>query len=326
MSSGWRQALVDQLEELNRWVRGRYVEAAGPDGEVAPAERYLDLDFLAAAIRRSQSTSLHVRQPVPAGYDVPPLADDDVDVRAAISRFVRIYAASVSCIAQTALACGVGLDLSLPRCRMIIRHNLPMFAAVDFDDDAVARCRERPAAWPVDRGPVVETLDELRGYVWERLYAGHLAPVMARVHQISKVSDRLIWSNCAEWVGMVSDAAGEYLPPERARPFLEDRVALLEAETLPGLPGPNPMRNLLAWEPAEAPELPHGLQTRRVCCLIYLVPDRYGRLCQNCNLLPAPDRVALIQERHAQAQGTAGGPAERRSIEVGLEKLGHARR
>jgi hypothetical protein len=200
-----------------------------------------------------------------------------------------------------------------------------MFVMIDVPDRDVLRCAERPTTWPVS-GPVAGSLDELREYVWRKLYSEHLEPVFARILEMVDVSPRLLWANAAEWVGMLSDAAEEYLGESDAGPFVADREALLHAETLPGRTGPNPLRGQLDWVPVEGAEYPRTVQTRRVCCLTYLLRDRRGRLCQNCSFLPLDDRVALIRERHGVPRGNATGPAVQKSIDVGLAKLEHVNR
>ena len=132
----------------------------------------------------------------------------------------------------------------------------------------------------------------------------------------------LVWTNAAEWVANVSDAADEYLAADEAAPFLADRITLFAGDAIPGVSGPNPMRGLISWRRFDAPDFPHGVQTRQVCCVTYMLPDRLGRLCQNCDFLPLEDRVALVRERHGVPMGTPGGPAERRAIAVGRRKLG----
>ena len=216
---------------------------------------------------------------------------------------------------------GVGLDVSASNVRFVIRGNVPFIASLRSDGTPPLRCRERPTAWPVD-GPVVDTVDELRAYVWRKLYAEHLVPLFARALELTKVSPRLMWSNAAEWVAIVSDAADEYLDPEGAEPFVADRVALLGAASLPGLAGENPMRDLMAWDAFDAPDFPHGVERRRICCLTYMLEDRLGRLCGNCPFLSLDERIAMVREEHGVPMGTPGGPAQARSITVGRRKLG----
>src|SRR5919201_2208343 len=78
-------ALVAQLAELHRWFEGRLVPEPAAIDEVVPAERYLDSDFLRAAIARAAST-----QPGAEHYTgAPDMPDDeaDIDLRIAVSRF-----------------------------------------------------------------------------------------------------------------------------------------------------------------------------------------------------------------------------------------------
>ena len=322
MSGPLATALIAQLGELQRWFEGRLVSEPAPTDEVVPAERYLDVDFLRAAIARAASTQAHAKHHVD-GVELP---DDgaDADLRIAVSRFTRQYSSSISAVALVALARGVGLDLSASRCRLIVRSNIPFLVTLDLREDEAMRCAERPTTLPAT-GPIVPTLAELRAYVWRKLYAENIAPLFERAREITKVSPRLMWTNAAEWVGLTSDAADEYLSPAAAAPFVEDRIAVLGAAVLPGVAGPNPLTSLLTWsDPAS--DLPHGHHVRGVCCVTFYLSDRLGRLCANCPFLPADDRLALVRERHGVPMGTPGGPAEQRAIRVGLEKLGIAGR
>jgi hypothetical protein len=318
MSGPLATALIAQLAQLQRWFEGRLVPGPAPTDELVPAERYLELDFLRAAIARAHST----QAPAERSVDGPELADDeaDIDLRIAVSRFTRQYASSISAVALVALARGVGLNLSASRCTMIVRSNVPFLVSPDIRDDEALRCAERPTDLPA-AGPVLGTLDELRDCVWRALYAENFAPLFDRARQLTKVSPRLMWTNAAEWVGLVSDAADEYLSPAAAMPFVEDREALLTAPSLSGVAGTNPLSGLLAWsEPSCG--LPNGHHVRSVCCVTFYLQDRLGRLCANCPFLPPDDRLALVRERHGVPMGTPGGPAEKRAIQLGQEKLG----
>jgi hypothetical protein len=310
----WEGSLVGELERLDRWLRGRFVPEPSATDEVVPATAYQDTDFLRAAIARAKFTTMS-----------PPLNPDGesiaVDLRIAVSRFTRQYTASVSAIALTALANGVGIDMSAARCRVIVRSNIPFLTVLDVSEGEPLRCAERPTTWPVP-GRELATLSELREFVWRKLYAENFAPLFARVLEVTKVAPNLCWTNAAEWVGIVSDAADEYLAPAEARPYYADRLALLAAASLPGVAGSNPLAGLLEWVPVGDPAFPHGVQTRQICCVTYMLPDRLGRLCQNCGFLPVEDRAAMIRERHGKPMGTPGGPAEKRAVAVGRRKLG----
>jgi len=310
----WHASLEGELERLNRWLRGRFVPEPAATDEVVPATQYHDLEYLRTAIARGKFTTMS-----------PPMNENgeniDVDLRIAVSRFTRQYSSSVSAVALTALANGVGLDCSAARCRVIIRANIPFLTVLDVPEGEPLRCAERPTTWPVE-GREVKTLRELREFVWRKLYAENLAPLFERTLQVTKVATNLCWTNAAEWVANVSDAADEYLTPEEAKPYYADRVALLDAPSIPGIAGPNPLHGLMQWPAYDAPDFPHGVQTRGICCVTYMLPDRLGRLCQNCGFLPIQDRVDLIRERHGKPMGTPGGPAEKHSIVVGRRKLG----
>jgi hypothetical protein len=310
--SGWRARLHEQLRLLGRWTEGRFVAELGPGDEWVAGRRYLDPEFLAATIDRSTVTTLLARPDTNV--------EDVVDLRAAASRITRQLSGFLTYVAGTALARGVGLDLSLANCKIVMRYNLPFAVALDMPDDAIMRCAERETAW-TDDGRVVDTLGELREIVWRALYGDALAPLFATTAQIVKAAPSLHWSNAAEAAGILSDAAEEYLGEAEARPFIADRHALLEADTLPGVRGPNPMRGLLTWIPGDLPEVPSGVMTRRVCCLSFYMPDRLGRLCQDCEFLPLDERIALIRERHGLSQTAPRGPAEEQAKRRGMEKV-----
>jgi ferric iron reductase protein FhuF len=95
----------------------------------------------------------------------------------------------------------------------------------------------------------------------------------------------------------VAESASECLDPARAAPYLADRALLFDAETVPGIRGPNPLRDL-NWD-EEFPEIGEGrtVGIRRVCCLSVYLPDRPGRYCGNCPLPTHAERVALHAQR-----------------------------
>ena len=302
--ASWRAGLARRLDEFG-YTRGGFVLAPGPDDTLIPATRFFDRDHLRWAIA----------QTVPAlrGRDLRPGDDAGKHMRIAASRFSRRYASLLSAATLVGLANGIGLDVSPARCAAVIRPNGQYRLLLDGADgpDEVVRCAERPTPWPVG-GPVVPTVAVLRDYVWRRLYADHLAPVYALALDIVPVAPHLLWSSAAEWAGLISDLAEAHLDAVAARPYVADRRALLGAATLPGLPGPNPLLGKIEWTPVAGDDHPKAVQTRRHCCITFLLDDRFGRLCDNCPYLSIEDRAALVRAKHGRPAGSPQSPAEQR--------------
>lgn len=315
LTTDWRTSLTAQLDALDRWFQDRFRAEPEPGRTPIPATRFLDVDFLREFVDGLAA--------LPDGAHVPGSRPADYVRTIAASRFARWYSASVTSVALAGLANGVGIDVSPERTTYTPRPSGQFSVSLDLADEEILRCAERPTGWAV-RGPTVATLDELREHVWERLYGRHLKPVFTLVRRFTKASEALLWTSAAEYAGMLADAAEEYLTPEEARPFLVDRQALFEAPGLPGVPGPNPLRDTLDYVPHECGGgFPETVQTRRMCCLNYLLGLRSGRLCQNCPHLSVEDRVALVRERHGVPVGTPGGPAAERAQAIGLRRTSH---
>lgn len=316
----WQVGVLQQVEDLGRWFSGRVAATAEPSDELVTGRDLRDPYLLSSAIVRTVSVTMD--RP-PPGTDKS--ADEagnaaGLELRVAASRFARHYAASLTAVALVGLGCGVGLDLSADRCTFAVRHNMPWTLLLDRVRDDVLQCAERPSPWSVS-GPSVETLEELREYVWRKLYAENLWPVLQLLIEIVKINPGVVWTNAAEWPALVGDSAVEYLAAEVAEPFATEANALLAAPRLPGLPAEvNPLGGRFEWLPGDGNGFPDTVQTRKACCLTYLLADRFGRLCQSCPYLPLADRIALVRERHGVPMGAAGGPAQQRSIERGLAR------
>jgi hypothetical protein len=316
--SDWRNGVFEDVESLGRWFSGRFVVEPEPSDELVPATALREPETLAVAISRSASMIVETALP-----GVPEeLADcgPGLDLRVAVSRFTRHYTACLTTVALVGLSRGVGIDLSAQRCTLVVRHNLPWTLVLDLPADEVLRCAERPPAWPVS-GRTVDTLDELRQYVWRQLYGENLWPVLDLAIGIGRIAPGVVWTNAAEWPGLLGESAVEYLGEDAAAPFVAEAEALLEAPALPGVPdGTNPLAGTFEWLPGDGNGFPETVQTRRVCCLTYLLADRFGRLCQTCPYLPLPERIALVRERHGVPMGTPGGAAEQQAIQRGLDR------
>jgi hypothetical protein len=314
LQAAWRDGILEQLGALG--FADRIVTTPPASGEVVRGDRFLDADYLRGAIE-SAGASLHGRLPV------QPKSDEEREVKliAAASRFTRYYMSGLTFVALVGLARGVGLDLAASRCMQNISHGLPHDHVFGDASDGVVKCAERPAAWPID-GSTVATVNDLRQHVWKQLYGENFAPLIALTQATTRAPHDLLWSNAAEMVAFVADQAVTHLSPTEAAPFVEDADALLNADVVPGVAGPNPMHGLIEWIPVDEPDFPRGVMLRPHCCITYVLPVRTGLLCGNCPFLPLEDRIALTRER--LQGGGRGGPAELRSIEIGRRKISTA--
>lgn len=214
----------------------------------------------------------------------------DEDPRAAVSRLIRRYLGSVVTAALVPLVHGIGLDVSPERVRVIMQNDLPQGTIIDVDEVLVSA--ERPATWPV-RGTDVATVAQLRERVFAALL-GHLSWAFSAVIAEIKVSPGLLWSTAAEQVDLVYEYAIEGPTPAAFARASDDREQLLFADALPGIAGPNPMRDLLYWEPAR--DRIHQIQVRRVCCANFVVPGRTQGYCRNCDLISEERRLVMWDE------------------------------
>jgi hypothetical protein len=305
--------LITDLRRMGERYDDRVVPAPVPGDDLVPVERYFDLDYLEYAIRLIVRSAFHSS----------PGHEPDTDFRLGVvaSRFLRHFMGGPTIAAMVGLVRGVGVDLSRTAgyLRGVWAHYPWRVVLPPYE--ANVGCAERPTAWPAP-DITVDTVAELRAHVWRKLYGELLAPLFDRVGEVTRVSPNVLWTHAAEWVGVIYEAASRRLPVEAAVPFVAEGEALLRAETLPGIPGPNPLRDRLDWVPVGEPDFPLGVQTRRYCCTTYVLPERDGLLCGNCDFLPLEERIALTREQRDELRADALElPAARRSAEYGRKKM-----
>jgi hypothetical protein len=281
------------------------------DPAAVPATHFLRPDYLHPMVLRT------LADPPPRTGESPRAAALVFTIAA--SRFAWSYALPFVGLALTGLAHGVGLDLSLARCRVLpVTENgrTRLRVSLGAGPVDVVRCRERPTSWAID-GRSLSTISELREFVWAKLFGENLAPVLNLVHQVGRVSERFLWTSVAEIVALISDEAAQNLDAATSARYIADSRALLLATTLPGLAGPNPLHGMVEWCSADGPRGRIDVRTRRLCCLSYLLDVRDGSLCQSCPHLPLPDRVALADEERVDVPGS---PAAARAREIGRQR------
>ena len=279
-SSDLARALLEAVESVGPYQRAYpLLLETPPDMETVRIEDLVRSDALRAyAVRAVAEWSDH------------PM---DEDPRAAVSRLARRYLGSVVTAVLAPLAHGVGVVIDTGRVRAIVQHDLPQGIVLGTHEALL--CRERPASWPI-AGIEVATLDELRDRVFGALLA-HCAWVFDRIIAAIKVSPQLLWSTAAEQVDVLYDNAADGPAAAVFARAAADRDRLLLAETVPGVAGPNPLRDLLYWEAAaEGPEAGHVYHVRRVCCANFVVPGRTQGYCRNCDLITPAQRLEMWNE------------------------------
>ncbi len=263
--------LIAQLARMGPGLRGRFHAVLPKEREVDPATRFLDPEHLGARI-------LHV---------LPENGQKGADMRATASRFTRVYCMAVVRPVVVALAMGIGLDASLSRASVVwlpwsIRGSSGTNPhALHLGPDAIM-------AWRGSR-------EELRRQVLRHLFAETLAVLFERVLRLVKLSPKVLWSNAAEALGGVASAAAEELDVAGARRYIDEVDAILAMDTLPGIAGSNPLHGQVRWDDVQRSDFPHGLMTRRICCVSFTIPDRLGQYCGACPLPPVQERIDLLR-------------------------------
>jgi hypothetical protein len=275
--------VVEQLDRIGQPVRGRFAPArAIAEHEVQPTSAYLDRAHLETQIVRT----------------VPPGDLNTVDRRVIASRFVREYCLGI--VPPVLVGLGLGLGIDVVRSRSVWeRWHLRGSSAVaphalSADVDAFAVCAEcHPSRGGASA--VLPTHDDLRAWVWRRLFVEHLAPLFDVILQIEKLSVRVLWASAAEAAARVATFSAERLSADAARPFIAECDALLGAERLPGTSEPNPLRGQAYWKDIGRTDFPHGLMLRSVCCMCFTLPDRRGQVyCGTCPLPPVETLIAIM--------------------------------
>jgi hypothetical protein len=296
MNASLASAVADAVARLGRFGSSYPVHLAPPPGyEIVRADDMLEPERLGR----------HCVRAITAWTQHP----EEEDVRAAASRLMRRYCGSLASAALVPLAHGVALDVSLPRVAFLIRDEMPMGVVLDVADGSWV-CAERPTAWPVEGARSVGTLAELRERAWQSLFSEHLAPAVDRVLSYAKLNPKVLWSTAAEQIDLLYENALEGFGPTELANLAADREVILFAETIPGQPGLNPMRDTLEWETIDDDAFPRPLQVRQICCVCFVIPGR-NAYCRTCGLISQDERLTLWRSWRASvaAQEAASRPS-----------------
>jgi hypothetical protein len=204
---------------------------------------------------------------------------------------MRRYLHSVQAPTIVALANGIAWDLTLDRISIVWRSELPLGTVIATRGLETFTTPERPTSWPVE-GTALPTLDALRDRALTALFGDVHLRSFERVLANVRVSPRLLWSQAAEDVDYYYDYALELLEGEELARYASDRERMLFGDTLPGIEGANPLKELLGWDDfRDDPRMPQRLlQVRTVCCVNYVIPGRPDKYCRTCGLLSQVER------------------------------------
>jgi ferric iron reductase protein FhuF len=226
---------------------------------------------------------------------------EEENLRAAASRFMRRYCGSVATAALLPLANGVAVDVALRRVSVVVRSEMPMGVVLDLDDAALATSPERPTTWPI-AGVSTTSAHELRNRALRSLFGDNLGPAIERIYHHVHLAPKVLWGTAAEQIDLLYENAVDHHDEPWVRAMADDREAILFAEQVPGVHGPNPMRDLLSWETVADPQFPRPLQVRNACCICYLIPGR-DTYCRSCGRLEPDERLAIWQAWKASVSG-----------------------
>jgi ferric iron reductase protein FhuF len=282
-------ALLRAVESVGPFHRPYRVHLTPPAGsEVVPVRQM----FEPAPLRRFAARAV-------ADWSDRPL---DEDPRAAVSRLIRRYLGSLTTAVLAPLAHGIGVDVSPERVGAIVRNDIPQGIVLRVDE--VLTSEERRASWPV-AAREVGPLERLREETLTR-YFRHLQWSFEQVVASIRVSPQLLWSTAAEQIDLIYDNAADGPAADVFARAESDREVMLFGERLPGIDGPNPVRDLLFWEIAEGPEAGHRIQVRRVCCANFVVPGRTQGYCRNCEIITPQRRIDMWTEWRAMVRSQGG--------------------
>ncbi|MBC6436469.1 siderophore-iron reductase FhuF [Nostoc sp. HG1] len=188
---------------------------------------------------------------------------------------------------------GVGLDAGLDNVSFVLKEGEPK--ALWFHDlsGTVIYPQRLPIPIPEDYpGKIVNSVEALHQTVFTSLYQRNFAPMIDRVHILTKLSKKTLWGNA------VNASEGQFSKLSQCtnlEAIQTDYSVLYEQPYSSVMPGRNPLYNLVRTEQLNEPGLPAITTVRLTCCLYTFIPP-YDEKCPNCPLMQPQERIALMKE------------------------------
>jgi ferric iron reductase protein FhuF len=252
------------------------------DAEVISLNDYLQPDRLLSAWKASE------------------IYQKSQDIRVAASIWNKVYSwTTLPGVLALMTWAGVGLDAGLDNVSFALEDDEPK--ALWFHDlsQTVIYPERSPLPIPEDYpGIIVDSVEALHQAVFTGLFQHNLAPMIDRVHSLTKLSKKIMWGNAVNASEGQFAELSQCTSPEAIQ---TDYSVLYEKAYSSVMLGRNPLYNLVRTEQINEPGLPATTTVRLTCCLYAFIPP-YDEKCTNCPLLKPQERIALMKEEMTEAE------------------------
>ncbi|MBF2007861.1 MAG: siderophore-iron reductase FhuF [Chlorogloeopsis fritschii C42_A2020_084] len=252
------------------------------DAEVISLNDYLQPDRLLSAWKASE------------------IYQKSQDIRVAASIWNKVYSwTTLPGVLALMTWAGVGLDAGLDNVSFVLEDDEPK--ALWFHDlsQTVIYPKRSPLPIPEDYpGIIVDSVEALHQAVFTGLFQHNLAPMIDRVHSLTKLSKKIMWGNAVNASEGQFAELSQCTSPEAIQ---TDYSVLYEKAYSSVMPGRNPLYNLVRTEQINELGLPATTTVRLTCCLYAFIPP-YDEKCTNCPLLKPQERIALMKEEMTEAE------------------------
>jgi ferric iron reductase protein FhuF len=188
---------------------------------------------------------------------------------------------------------GIGLNAELDNVSFVLENGEPKTLWFHDLSGTVIYPQRLPIPIPQNYpGKIVNSVEALHQTVFTSLFQRNFAPMINRVHSLTKLSKKTMWGNA------VNASEGQFAEISKctnSESIKTDYSAVYEQPYISVMPGRNPLYNLVRTEKINEPGLPNTTTVRLTCCLYAFVPP-CDEKCTNCPLLKPEERIAQIKE------------------------------
>ncbi|MBD2727746.1 siderophore-iron reductase FhuF [Nostoc sp. FACHB-892] len=216
------------------------------------------------------------------------------DIRIAASIWNKVYSwTTLPGVLALMTWAGVGLDAGLDNVSFVLKKGEPK--ALWFHDLSGTVIYPHRLPIPISEdypGKIVNSVETLHQTVFTSLFQRNFAPMIDKVHILSKLSKKTMWGNA---VNASEGQFSELSQCTNLEAIQTDYSVLYEQPYSSVMPGRNPLYNLVRTEQLNEPGLPVITTVRLTCCLYTFIPP-YDEKCPNCPLMQPHERIALMKE------------------------------